>query len=213
MEIQDLQAWKWTGYLLLIGGIIFWIGACTPPYKWWMTRDIREYLSLIYENKTTWYFIAVTFLFGMILTVMGMMLFSILLQRQGATFIPQIGYAAFTFGSIFWILNIAFRATVTVWAATQLKENNLLEPSFKSWMDWTNLIFAIYMVLAYFGIGCMGLALKDMSLLPVWTAWVCMLFGFGGSVLYICRVPFFDPPLMVHTPLIITGLMILIKLK
>jgi hypothetical protein len=59
----------------------------------------------------------------------------------------------------------------------------------------------------------MGYALKQTDILPAWVAWVCMAFGFGGSVLYMARVPVFDPPLMVHTPLIITGVMILLKVK
>jgi hypothetical protein len=213
MENVDLQLWRWTGILLVTGGIIFWIGACTPPYKWWMTRDVKEYLALIYENKHTWYFIAATFAIGVIITLFGMLLFSIALQQSGEKVFPRIGFFAFMFGCSFWILNIAFRATVTVWAAQQLHDVNLLEPSFHPWMDWTNLIFAIYMVVAYFGIGCMGYSLHQLSILPSWTSWMCMIFGFGGSVLYLCRFPFFEPPLMVHTPLIITGIVILLKLK
>ena len=213
MELSAIQLWRWAGWLLLTGGIIFWIGACAPPYKWWMTRDVNEYLSLIHDNKKTWYFIAATFCVGIILSVFGMQLFSLALQNAGQKVLPQVGFTAFTFGSAFWILNISFRATVTVWAADKLSENNLLEPSFKTWMDWTNLIFAIYMVLAYFSIGCFGYALREAALLPSWTSWMCMIFGFGGSILYLCRFPFFEPPLMVHAPLIITGIMILLKIK
>src|SRR4030095_2226815 len=175
MEQSDLQLWRWAGILLLVGGITFWIGACTPPYKWWMTKDIKEYLTLVHDNKRTWYFIAATFAVGVILTVFGMQLFSLALQQAGQKVLPQIGFIAFTFGSAFWILNIAFRATVTIWAANQLSESNSLEPSFQTWMDWTNLIFVIYMVLAYFSIGCMGYSLHQLSVLPSWISWLCML--------------------------------------
>src|SRR6185436_15090552 len=120
METADVQLWKWTGILLLTGGIIFWIGACTPPYKWWMTKDVKEYLTLIHDHKTTWYFISASFLLGVVLSIFGMQLFSLSLQKSGETIWPQIGVTAFAFGSIFWILNIAFRGTVTVWAANQL---------------------------------------------------------------------------------------------
>jgi len=213
VEIQNIQVWRGTGILLLAGGFIFWIGAFTPPYKWWMTKDVKEYLTLIHDNKTAWYFIAATFLIGVVTTIFGMQLFSNALRQSGQNIFPQIGFTAFSFGSIFWILNIAFRATVTVWAANKLSDSSQLEPSFKTWMDLTNLIFAIYMVPAYFGIGCMGYSLHQIAVLPIWISWMCMLFGFGGSVLYLCRFPFFDPPLMVHTPLIITGIFILLKIK
>jgi hypothetical protein len=59
-----------------------------------------------------------------------MQLFSLALQQSGQKVFPQIGLIAFAFGSAFWILNIAFRVTVTVWVANQLSENNFLEPSF-----------------------------------------------------------------------------------
>jgi len=213
MELQNIQLWRWSGILLAAGGIIFWIGALTPPYKWWMTKDVKEYLTLIHDHRIAWYFIAATFVVGVILSVFGMQLFSLTLQRSGQGILPQVGFTAFAFGSIFWIMNLAFRATVTVWAANQLYETHHLEPSFETWMKWTNLLFAIYMVLAYFGIGCMGYSIYQLTILPVWLAWLCMIFGFGGSILYLCRLPFFDPPLMVHTPLIITGIYILLKIK
>ena len=213
MQESTIQLWRWTGIVLLSGGIIFWIGAWTPPYRWWMTGDIKEYLTLVHDNKLVWYFIAATFAIGVVITLFGIQLFSLVLQDTDQRIMPQIGFTAFSFGSAFWILNIAFRATVTVWVATQLSETGVLEPSFKTWMDWSNLIFSIYMVLAYFGIGCLGYALKQTDVLPDWTGWMCMIFGFAGSVLYLVRFPVFAPPLMVHTPLIITGIVILTKIK
>lgn len=213
MEIQNVQIWRWTAILLTAGGIIFWIGAFTPPYKWWMTSDIREYLTIIHNNRTAWYFIAASFVVGVVTSIFGMQLFSNSLQESGQKILPQVGFTAYFLGSIFWILNIAFRATVTVWAASQLAESNVLEPMYKSLLDWSNVIFAIYMVLAYFAIGCMGYSLYLAEVLPAWIAWMCMIFGFAGSVLYLCRVPLFEPPLMVHAPLIITGIYILIKVK
>ena len=213
MEQTDISLWRWAAILLLFGGIIFWVGALTPPYKWWLTKDPKEYLTLIYNHKTAWYFIAATFVVGVIITLFGLQLLSICLERSGKDVFPRIGFTAFAFGSAFWILNIAFRVTVTVWTADQLVENNKLEPLFHSMMQWTNLIFAIYMILAYFGIGCMGYSIYHINILPMWTAWLCIIFGFGGSVLYLCRVPFFDPPLMVHAPLIIMGIVILLKIK
>jgi len=209
----DIQLWRWAAILLLSGGIIFWTGALTPPYKWWMTKDTGEYLTLIDQNKLSWYFIAGTFLVGIILSLSGIQLASTALREAGQKILPQIAITTYFTGTIFWILNIAFRITVTVWAAQQLKETGHIEPTFKTWMDWTNLIFAIYMVLAYFAIGCLGYSLLQVNLLPGWVSWTCIIMGFGGSVLYLVRFPFFDPPLMVHTPLIILAIMILMKIK
>lgn len=34
--MEHLTEWRLTGWLFLIGGMVFWIGAFTPPYKQWM---------------------------------------------------------------------------------------------------------------------------------------------------------------------------------
>src|SRR6266498_865790 len=102
MEQADIQLWRYAAILLLAGGIIFWVGACTPPYKWWMTKDVKEYLTLIHDNKRVWYFIAATFALGMILSVFGMQLFSLALQKADEKIFPQVGFTAFAFGSTFW---------------------------------------------------------------------------------------------------------------
>lgn len=212
MPQSDLQLWRTAGLLLLAGGVIFWIGAFTPPYKQWMTRDIREYLTIIHDHKINWYFIAGTFVVGIVTTLFGMQLFSTALQRAGQTMMPQIAFAAFAFGATFWLLNIAFRATVTVWASDQLVDHGAIPDAFQTWMDWTNLIFSFYMVLAYFSAGCIGYSLLQTELLPAWVAWTCMAMGFGGALLYPTGFPLFAPPLMVHAPFMIAGVVVLVKM-
>ena len=98
MQESTLQLWRWTGIMLVSGGIIFWIGACTPPYRWWMTSDLKEYLTLIHDNKTIWYFIAATFALGVVMTVFGIQLFSLALQEAQQKIMPQIGNTAIAFG-------------------------------------------------------------------------------------------------------------------
>ena len=67
---------KWTAILLLAGGILFWIGAFTPPWKQWMTADLKEYLSIIHANRINWYFIHITMIFGVLLTAFALQIFS-----------------------------------------------------------------------------------------------------------------------------------------
>lgn len=209
----NIPEMRWAGILLLAGGLIFWIGAFSPPYKQWMTKDVREYLSIIHGHKPNWYFIHGAFTVGVLLTLFGVQLLTHAMTRAGAGVYSQLAFTGFLFGSLFWIMNIAFRLTVTVWAADKLSTSTILEPSFKTWMDWTNLLFAIYMVLAYLAIGAMGLAAKDLDLLPPWVTSTCIWFGFAGAALYFLRFPVFEPPLMVHTPLILLGLVILLTIK
>jgi hypothetical protein len=121
--------------------------------------------------------------------------------------------SAYSFGAIFVIINFAFRLTVTVWTGDRLITGGELESSFQTWMDWSNLLFAVYMVLAYLSIGFFGLALRDLGIVPPWVIWFCILFGFVGILGFIVQLPVFAPPLMVHLPFIITGIVLLLKMK
>ena len=124
-----------------------------------------------------------------------------------------IGHTSFLLGSVFWILNIAFRLTGTVWVAKDLAASGQLAGWFQTWSDWSNLIFAFYMVLSYFGIGCLNYSLKEITGLPAWIPWFCIAFGFLGAVSYPLKFPLYVAPLMLYLPLILTGLFIIVKIK
>jgi hypothetical protein len=88
-------------------------------------------------------------------------------------------------------------------------------PPYKQWMttEWSNLIFVTFMILSYFGVGCLGCAMKRTAIFPLWISWFCIIFGFSGAVLYLFGFPLFAPPLMVYLPFILTGIVIIIRLK
>ena len=207
--------WRWGGVLILSGGIVFWIGAFLPPYKQWMTSDVREYLSIIAANRINWYVIHGCFLLGIILSLLGIQILSqaLMSSPEAGTLFPNLGMTLYVFATTFWILNIAFRLTVTMWAAERLAGTNELYDSFKTWMDWSNVIFALYMILAYAGIGFIGLSLRTVSWMPGWVSLFAVIFGFVGTVAYVIRFPLFAPPLMVHLPLMVVGLFVLLRMK
>ena len=213
MNSTEFIQWKIAAILLLIGGIFFWFGAFYPPYKQWITSDLKEYLTIISIHPLNWYIIHGAFTIGVILSIFGIQQYQDLLYSVGSNrILTGFILTAYLTGSIFWLLNIAFRLTVTMWAAKSLSHAGNIYDSFGTWMDWTNLIFAFYMVLAYFAIGCMGVVLRDIIWMPAWVSWFCIIFGFFGVIAYILRIPLWAPPLMVHLPLMIIGIATLIRL-
>ncbi len=210
----DVLQLTWTAILLLAGGILFWIGAFIPPWKQWMTSDLKEYLTIINKNRINWYFIHVPMIFGVLLTLFALQIFAGAgsFSSSGKIF-SSISASAFSLGAILLIINFAFRFTVTMWAANRLAETGTLETWFRTWMDWSNVLFMVYMILAYLSIGFWGLALKDIPIMPSWSIWFCVIFGFVGAVGYLVRLPFFAPPLIIHLPFIVLSITLLIKLK
>lgn len=155
MPVQfDYAILRWSAILMLAGGIVFWIGAFIPPYRQWMTTDTREYLTIIHYHKINWYLIATCMIMGVMLTVFALQLMSQAVSFSGIYKLRSIlSSSAYAFGAIFVIINFGFRLTVTVWTGDQLATTGQLQDSFQTWMDWSNLLFAIYMILAYMSIG------------------------------------------------------------
>jgi hypothetical protein len=197
---------------MLAGSLIFWAGAFYPPYKQWVTNDTREYLTIINNFRLNWYIIHGLFLPGVFVSMFGIQLISFSLRVWDQSPVSAIiACTAFYTGSIFWVLNIAFRLTVTVWVAAKLADTGLLIEWYETWSDWTNLLLVLYMVLSYVGIGFLGYAFLKTRLLPLWSSWFCILYGFTGAIGYLCRLPLFFAPLMVYLPLIVAGLAFLLK--
>ncbi len=205
---------KVSAVLLLTGGIIFWFGAFFPPYRQWTTTDLKEYLQIIDSHRMNWHIIHASFLVGVIITIFGTHLLSQSLMNAGANkAFSLLLFSSYLAGAIFWILNIAFRVTVTVWYSGKFTEMESFFDLFKSMHDWTNLIFSVYMLLAYFAIGCMGMALLDLPMIPKWVDLFCIVMGFFGMVAFLIRIPVWAPPLMPHMPFMIAGIAILLKIK
>ena len=123
MTAENIYLLRWSALLILAGGILFWIGAFWPPYKQWMTTDTKEYLSIVQSHKTAWYIMHICFALGVTVSLLGVQnLSTTLVLLNGNKLLSSIISTAYLIGSGFWLLNIAFRLTVTLWAGQQLAD-------------------------------------------------------------------------------------------
>lgn len=199
-----------TGTLLVAGWVLFWIGAFTPPYRWWYGIPVAEYLELINANRAVWRFIAVIFALGVLATLAGVTSLGSLLRAAGDTRWSDLAVTSFIMGSVLWLTSIAFRITATVTAAEQMAiAGGTVPPWFEGLRGWSGAIFAVYMVVAYLGIAALGMAMRQTTLLPRWLATLHVWFGAAGAIGYIVRIPLFDPPLMIPLVPGIAGIVLL----
>lgn len=214
MDLQiDHTLLYWSALWMLGGGILFWIGAFIPPYRQWMTSDTKEYLSIIHLHRRNWFLIHTPMLVGVLLTMFALHLLpdAIAFTGNGKLFI-LLSANAFAFGTVFLVLNFAFRLTVTTWAAGRLAETGNIEPWFNIWFRWSNVLFGLYMVLAYLSVAFLGLAFAEGMLVPGWAVLFCLIYGFAGCAGYLIGFPLFAPPLMVHLPLMLIGIFVLMNI-
>jgi hypothetical protein len=197
--------------LLIAGWVLFWAGACTPPYRWWYRIPVREYLEMVAAHRGVWLWIAASFAVGVLLTVAGLVVLASALRASGDRLWSDLGQLAFLLGSVLWLASIAFRATGTVSAARETVASGAVPSWFEPMRSWSGAIFAIYMVLGYLAIAAFGRALLLTNVAPRWLAWTHVVFGLAGSVGFLARVPLFDPPLMIHLVPGILGVVLLLR--
>ena len=88
---------------------MFWAGAFTPPYRRWFGIPVREYLEMVAAHRRVWLWIAASFAVGVLLTLAGLVVLGSVLRASGDRLWSDLGQAAFLFGSLLWLLSIAFR--------------------------------------------------------------------------------------------------------
>jgi hypothetical protein len=211
MDVLTSTHLRAAGILLAAGWVLFWAGACTPPYRWWFGISVREYLEMVAAHRGVWLWIAASFAIGVLLTAAGLVVLASALRASGDRLWSDLGQAAFLFGSLLWLASIAFRATATVSAAKETVASGVVPSWFEPLRAWSGAIFAVYMVLAYLGTAAFGRALLATNIGPRWLAWTHVVFGLAGSVGFIARVPLFDPPLMIHLVPGILGVALLLR--
>lgn len=145
---------------------------------------------------------SLNFLVATMITLAGLVLFTLAMREAGDRVLSVLGLMAFGFGAVFWTLHLIFRLTVVVHAAQEWGETSSAPEWFEPWRLWAAWLFAIYSVLAYIGLAGYGTALLKMGWLPRWAGWGCVLAG-------LLAAPLGGLPLFIHVPLWLVGILLL----
>jgi hypothetical protein len=192
------------GWTLIVGAIVFWIAAGTPPYRQWMGPPIREYLSIIGAHRNNWLFINGSFAVACMLTLPAIAGLTAILRRGGDPGWSIIGLCLFAVGSALWLVHLGHRLAVTPWAAAKLARSGEVPAGFEATKAWMGLLFSAYMVMAYLGVAAYGAAILQTGSLPRWVGWTAVVFGLVAVPGLV--TPLFQPPLMVHVVPFIIGI-------
>ena len=179
--------------LLIAGAVIFWIGARTFP---------GMSLDAVSQNLRGHSWTAGCFAAATLVTLVGLGLLTSELRAAGDRLLSLAAFCTFFFGSVFWILHLAFRLTVQRAVAEEYSRTGAAPAWFSSWSDWAGVLFGIFSVLAYVSVVTYGVAILRTRFVPRWVGWVCILLG-------LLFLPQFGPPLFIHVLLWLVGLFVL----
>jgi len=195
MEPPAPGALRLAGWLLLAGGMFAIVGAFCPPYRQWSAPQ-EEGFRAIAGNPVGWWCINTGFLVGTVLAALGLAtLASVLYRRAGGEW-ALLAAVAFGFAATAWIANIAYRLSIWSWAAETYVATGVTPEVFVPLRLWAGMLFAIFAVVGYASVACLGAATLRAELGPVWLGWATVACGLtagfvvGYNVPFIMYVPF-----------------------
>ena len=168
--------------LLIVGAVVFWIGASSFP---------GLAAEKIAANREAHLLTSATFLLAALLTLQGLALLTFALRKAGDSYLSGVGLVGFLFASLLWTIHLAFRLTVMVWEADGLQAGAEQAAWMVPWRDWAGLLFALYSVIAYLCLAAYSGALLAAGFVPRWAGRTCLAFAFVAA-------PFVGPPLLIH---------------
>jgi len=190
--------------LLLIGGIVFLVGAFWPPWEQWYS-PLKRSLQVIGEHRTAWYWIHTCFVIGVVLTMLGFVALAAARHRAGSgSTLTDITATLYVVGGVFWLVSVAFRVTVQVWAANEVIATGAIPTTYEAWHRFSGVLFMLYMAMAYLACAALGWDVLRTGLVARWAGWFAIAFGLSAGAVVGRNVP-----LMVHIPLMIIAVLLL----
>jgi hypothetical protein len=186
---------------------------CSPAWACGCGARLAEYLKLIAANRAAWLWTNGGIVVGVLLTAVGLSGLTALLREAGEGLLGQTGLLLFALGVTFWVIELAFRLSVTVWAAEETANTGSPPAFFEPLHRWVGTLFFVYMVLAYLATAVYGGALLQTGLLPTWVGWVTLGAGLLGALSFVTGLPtIFSIPAGVHLAPLLIGVALLIQI-
>jgi hypothetical protein len=199
-----------TAWLFVAGWAIFWVGAFTPPWRQWVS-PLHEALEIIAVHRLAWHFIHTCFVVGTLLTAAAFVVHAEAVSPGRARLWATLAASAYVVAVTLFLVNLAFRNSVQVWAAESVLRSGEFPSSYETWHRFAGLLFGMYSILAYAAVAALGASLLDSTLLPRWIVWGNLGGGLALTALTLGNLPPANAPLMVHLAPGLAGLVLLLR--
>lgn len=202
-----------TGLTLMLGCVLFLAGSSMPVTDAQGTfiyaLPPRGWLQVVFTHPALWQWTNVLFFSGTVVTLLGLALLTTQFRAAGDRSWSQLALLAFLLGSVFWVINLAFRLGVDPLAAQELAKTGMVPTYYLPLLLWTRVLFVIYTVLAFSALAAFGGAVLTTHVLPSWVGWTAILYGLAG--LGVLGFTGDAPPFLHHLLLIVIGILLLLR--
>jgi hypothetical protein len=189
------------GRLLVLGSVLFIVGAANPALGAVWSAPPETQLRLIHDAATAWTATNILFLVGTVLTATGLWFVP---ERvgNGGLMLARAVAVVYLIGATTWLASLVFRLTVTPQAASALVASGSMDPTFVILNLWADGLFGAFTYIAGGCLVALGVAGLLGRALSAFACWFAIVIGVVVAVGYAIAGDM--PPFVAYLP---TGLL------
>jgi hypothetical protein len=207
---MDADGAVFVGGVLIAGLVVFLVGAVFWRLDY--QQPLAQALPLIHRDSRRWAWIHTWMIAGLVITPAGLVGLTLALRESTATVLAGMATAVYGLGAVCWIVCLAFRLTVTPWAAEQAVSSGQVPDGFSAYERWAGALYVVHMLTAYVGSAVLGIALLASDALPTWLGWAGIVWGLAFAAGFAATrfAGAFNPPFWAHLYTGTVGLVLLL---
>jgi hypothetical protein len=159
------------GWLLVIGSLLFGLGAGDPYLVRAWTAPQETFLTIVARHPVAWRATHVLFIGGTVLTVAGLAVLPTLLPDGWPRALALAGAVAFEIAAVLWTVSLVYRLVVTPSTARIFTETRLLDPSVILLDRLNGGLFKAFIIIALAALAAVGVATTTGGLIPAPLGW------------------------------------------
>jgi hypothetical protein len=191
--------------LLSAGGAVALAGAFCPPYKQWYS-PLPDALRIIAAHPIGWRCIHAGFFAGTVIAALGFAVLARASETESQRTLATVAAAAFGFATIFWSCNIAFRVSLTPWAANEFVSTGTIPAMYAPLERYVSILFGAFVALAAVALACTGGLVLRSGIAPRWVGWTALGVGVIGAPMVGMIGPW-----VLYVPVVMLGVSMLLR--
>jgi hypothetical protein len=147
-----------------------------------VTAGSPDNLIAIAMLGATWLRVMALFVLMIVFMAVGLGLLSLSLYHAGSRALAPSAFVLFALAATLFVGWATFEGTVTVWAAEETARASIVPAAYEPLLRWADVLFRLFMLLAYLAIGAFGGAILATRAVPAWAGWASVVLGALGTI-------------------------------
>lgn len=196
-----------TGWLLVGGAVLFWIGAGNPYLIRAWTAPHADYLAIIANRPGPWRFTGLFLMTGTVVTAAGFAGLPALLPEGWGRALAAGAVGTFEIAATLWIISLLYRHSVLPTMARTFVETGVVDAGSAPLDRLSGGLFQGFIVIGFAAIGAVGVAVTAGGPIGPMVGWGSAVL----SALFIAGLVAFGdvPPLTIYIPTLAFGVALL----